>query len=192
MTVVVLCRDMEDSSEKEDGKDTSIVCYGHGQKAKISALRFQPKGRLLATGADERQVLIFDSANFKPDVYGGLVGCSVSGKLSHSSENGTSITALAWHPSGLILAGTTNGHVDAFEVSGAMYETPRAAAIPNGNVHEASFLIRKPSSTKKTQPQKNAGWGGEPLYANRADDNSVTKVTPLALPCPQSITHDCF
>lgn len=42
----VVVWDMEESA-LEEGKDNSIVCYGHAQNAKITALKFQNNGNLL-------------------------------------------------------------------------------------------------------------------------------------------------
>jgi len=162
----VIVWDMQDTNENEEGKDTSIVCYGHAQKAKITALSFQPKGRLLATGGDDCQVLVFDSSSFTSSgVVGGLVDSIVGGRVTQS-HSGSAITALAWHPSGLILAGTTSGHVDAFEVSGAIYETPKAT---NSHATDMPFLITRVDPRKRANQPKPSGWGGTTLIPNRAD-----------------------
>lgn len=42
----VVVWDMEDTAS-EEGNDNSIVCYGHGRNAKITALKFQTNGNLL-------------------------------------------------------------------------------------------------------------------------------------------------
>ena len=167
---------MQDTSEKEEGKDNSIVCCGHGQETKITALSFQPKGHLLATGGNDSQVFIFDSGTFTTNgVVGGLVESIASGKLSQN-QSGTAITALAWHPSGLILAGTMTGQVDAFEVSGAIYETPRAT---NGGTVEMPFLITRVNTGRSAPSQKPNGWGGEPLIPTRNEDGAAEKVCPM-------------
>ena len=40
----------DNGGELKDGRDDCIVCYGHEQKAKITALAFQPGGELLVGG----------------------------------------------------------------------------------------------------------------------------------------------
>lgn len=38
-----------DETALEEGNDNSIVCYGHGRNAKITALKFQANGNLLVS-----------------------------------------------------------------------------------------------------------------------------------------------
>lgn len=144
------------------------MCYGHGQKAKITALSFQPRGHLLATGGDDCQVLVFDSKTFTSGrVVGGLVDSIVSGKLTQRTSD-SAITSLAWHPSGFILAGTTDGLLDAFEIPGAIYETPKAT---NGH-RDLPFLIKRNDDTRKGP----AGWGGQPLDPIKNGNGDIDKV----------------
>lgn len=188
----VIVWDMGDNNnEPKDGKDDYIVCYGNGQKAKITALAFQPRGNLLATGGDDCQVLVFDSANFSSNgenVVGGLVGCLSSGRVVPEGT-GAVVTAVAWHPSSLVLAGTSSGKVDAFRI------LPGPDADANENSNQANmggmFLIQKhelvnqvqaqggPQSQRNRTPRQHyQGWGGEPLLAATADDGSSENQHP--------------
>eukprot|EP00210_Caulerpa_lentillifera_P003777 g3608.t1 len=173
----VIVWDMKDS-ENEESKDNSIICYGHGQRAKITALKFQPNGGLLATGDDDCQVLVFDSDAFaSTGLVNRLVGCSVSGRVARQSD--ASITALAWHPLGLILAGTSKGLVDAFEVASTVIKekTPTANFQTTQVSHQTAFLFPKGGipSSKRINSRHPAGWGGEPLITKGNDDFSNDK-----------------
>lgn len=174
----VIVWDMKDTTN-EDGKDNSIVCYGHGQRAKIQAMKFQSTGGLLATGDDDGQVLVFDSKSFSSDgLVSGLVGCIGSGYVGQPQSPGSSITALAWHPLGLVLAGTSTGRVDAFEVSsGNLIKDKTPPKLQNNRMNQQSgFLFTKGIPSKRVNTQPPAGWGGEPLITKRNEDFSSEKV----------------
>lgn len=94
---------------------------------------------LQATGGDDCQVEVFDSSSFNSNgMVSGLVGSILSVRVGDEAE-GASITALAWHPSGLILAGTNLGKVDAFEVGQSEPENV-IANFPGDS--EQPFLVR--------------------------------------------------
>lgn len=174
----VVVWDMKDTT-REDGKDNSIVCYGHGQRAKIQAMKFQSNGGLLATGSDDGQLLVFDSKSFSSyEVVGGIVGCIASGYVGQPQSPRASITALAWHPLGLILAGTSTGRVDAFEVvSCNLIKNRTPPKLQNNRMNQQpGFLFTKGLPSKRANTQPPAGWGGEPLITKRNEDFSAEKV----------------
>lgn len=96
---------------------------------------------------------VFDSSNFNSNgMVSGLVGSIVSVRVGQEAE-GASITALAWHPSGLILAGTNLGKVDAFEV--AQFEPDNLAGSLSAEIGK-TFLIKRESGMPRQQQPNNA------------------------------------
>lgn len=105
-----------------------------------------------ATGGDDCQVEVFDSSNFNSNgMVSGLVGSIVSVRVGQEAE-GSSITALAWHPSGLILAGTNLGKVDAFEV--AQPEPDNLGASLSADLGK-TFLIKRDVGMPRQQQSNN-------------------------------------
>ncbi|CAD7697767.1 unnamed protein product [Ostreobium quekettii] len=181
----VIVWDMGDNgTDAKDGKDDYIVCIGHEKKAKITALAFQPAGKLLATGANDSQIVVFNSTNFSmgtsENMGRGLVPSFSSGRAVPDG-NGGAVTAIAWHPTGLVFVGTSTGSIGAFDVVPGVESVPAKKDIPSG---ETPFLIPQndyvmpsvpipepaPQNTHRRTPRRGMGhgpmgmgWAGVPL-----------------------------
>ena len=100
-----------------------------------------------ATGGDDCQVLVFDSTDFSSNgenVGRGLVGPLSSGRVAREGV-GVVVTAVAWHPSGLVLAGTSTGKVAAFEVVPGLDGTTSKEEKTSA---EVTFLFPSPDGTR--------------------------------------------